>query len=130
MSKYAEVSGGVTLGRKLDCKSTIELPYLRVANVQDGYLDLDEMKTVEVLKSEAGKYKLQPGNIVMTESGGFDKLGRGTIWEGQIAGCLHQNLVFRVQAKLMKIKSVLMQDLLTGKVRVKMDVSEEVSANA
>ena len=34
----------------------------------------------------------------MTEGGDLDKLGRGTLWEGQIPNCLHQNHVFRVRA--------------------------------
>ena len=98
LSDHADVSGGVTLGRKLDSKLTVALPYLRVANVQDGYLDLTEMKNVEVLASEAHRYELKPNDVVMTEGGDFDKLGRGTIWEGQITPCLHQNHVFRVRA--------------------------------
>ncbi len=33
----------------------------------------------------------------MTEGGDFDKLGRGAIWNGQIAPCIHQNHIFRVR---------------------------------
>lgn len=98
LCEYAEVSGGVTLGRKLKGNATVEMPYLRVANVQDGYLDLAEIKTVEVLKSEIGRYRLQPGDVVMTEGGDFDKLGRGTIWNDEINPCLHQNHIFRIRS--------------------------------
>ena len=49
LSEVAHVRGGVTKGRKLADKKTIVLPYLRVANVQDGYLDLSEIKQIEVL---------------------------------------------------------------------------------
>lgn len=97
LSSLAHVSSGVTLGRNLDSQFAVEMPYLRVANVQDGYLDLSEMKTVKVLKSEVDRYLLCPGDVVMTEGGDFDKLGRGTIWDGQIAPCLHQNHIFRVR---------------------------------
>jgi type I restriction enzyme, S subunit len=75
----------------------IELPYLRVANVQDGYLDLSEIKSVAVLKSEVDRFSLQTGDMLMTEGGDFDKLGRGTVWRGQISPCLHQNHIFRVR---------------------------------
>ena len=34
----------------------------------------------------------------MTEGGDIDKLGRGTLWDGQIPNCLHQNHIFRVRA--------------------------------
>lgn len=36
----------------------------------------------------------------MTEGGDLDKLGRGTVWEGQIDLCLHQNHVFAVRPDL------------------------------
>jgi type I restriction enzyme S subunit len=75
----------------------LEVPYLRVANVQDGYVDLTEIKTVRVLKHEVRRYLLEPGDVLMTEGGDFDKLGRGTVWRGQITPCLHQNHIFRVR---------------------------------
>jgi len=37
-------------------------------------------------------------DVLMTEGGDIDKLGRGTIWEGQIKDCLHQNHIFRIRA--------------------------------
>jgi type I restriction enzyme S subunit len=33
----------------------------------------------------------------MTEGGDLDKLGRGHLWNGEIAGCLHQNHIFAVR---------------------------------
>jgi type I restriction enzyme S subunit len=98
LAEVAEVGSGVTLGRDLQGPSTIELPYLRVANVQDGYLDMREVKLVRVLRSDVPKYLLAAGDVLMTEGGDFDKLGRGTVWRGQIAPCLHQNHIFRVHA--------------------------------
>jgi type I restriction enzyme S subunit len=97
LGQLSEVGGGVTLGRDLAGSQVVELPYLRVANVQDGFLDLSEIKTVAVLKSEVPRFLLQPGDMLMTEGGDFDKLGRGTVWRGQISPCLHQNHIFRVR---------------------------------
>ena len=76
---------------------TIDLPYLRVANVQDGHIDLATVKTVRVPVDEAHKFRLEAGDVLMTEGGDIDKLGRGTIWEGQIPDCLHQNHIFRIR---------------------------------
>ncbi len=92
-----EVVSGVTKGQRFNGRETIELPYLRVANVQDGYLDLSEIKMIRALVSEAQQLILQPGDILMTEGGDSDKLGRGAIWEGQIDNCIHQNHIFRVR---------------------------------
>ena len=97
LGAMAEVVGGVTLGRSVTGVGTVELPYLRVANVQDGYLDLGEIKTIRILASELPRYRLEAGDVLMNEGGDFDKLGRGVIWSGQIATCLHQNHVFRVR---------------------------------
>jgi type I restriction enzyme S subunit len=98
LGKLAEVGSGVTLGRDLDGTTTVELPYLRVENVQDGFLDLTEIKTVKVKPDEVNRFLLQPGDVLMTEGGDFDKLGRGCIWQGEISPCLHQNHIFRVRA--------------------------------
>ncbi|MCL6505470.1 MAG: restriction endonuclease subunit S [Bryobacteraceae bacterium] len=72
-------------------------PYLRVANVQAGFLDLRHIKYIEVPRSEALKSELRPNDVVLTEGGDIDKLGRGAIWSGQIKGCIHQNHIFAVR---------------------------------
>lgn len=99
LGNFADIVGGVTKGRKMEGKEIIELPYLRVANVQDGYLDLDEIKNIEVLSSDLEKYRLEYGDILYTEGGDKDKLGRGTIWRDQIPDCIHQNHVFRARVQ-------------------------------
>lgn len=98
LGQVAEIRSGVTLGRQLIGR-TIRLPYLRVANVQDGHLDLGIVKEVEVLESEAATWKLQRGDLLLTEGGDWDKLGRGTIWREEIPNCIHQNHIFRVRTR-------------------------------
>lgn len=98
LSQCATVQTGVAKGRKLNDDDAITLPYLRVANVQDGYLDLTEMKTLTIRKRETDRYSLQPGDVVLTEGGDFDKLGRGFIWNGEVPNCIHQNHIFAVRA--------------------------------
>lgn len=94
-----EVRGGVTKGRSLGDTETVELPYLRVANVQDGHLNLTDVATIEVSVSEVERYSLKVGDILMNEGGDNDKLGRGALWTGEIEPCLHQNHVFAVRPK-------------------------------
>lgn len=81
----------------------LELPYLRVANVQDGHLDLDVIKTVAVSHDDVARFSLQPGDVLFTEGGDFDKLGRGTVWRGEVPNCLHQNHVFAVRPSPAKL---------------------------
>ncbi len=99
----ANVRGGVTKGRDLRGRKTISVPYLRVANVQDGYLDLSDMKEIEVPPEDATKYHLEGGDILFTEGGDRDKLGRGALWNNEIPGCIHQNHIFRARMTLSDI---------------------------
>ena len=98
LARFAEVQTGITLhdGRKLG-GDAVTLPYLRVANVQPGWLDLSEVKSVTVPKDMALRSKLRSDDVLMTEDGDRDKLGRGTVWGGEIPDCLHQNHVFAVR---------------------------------
>lgn len=72
-------------------------PYLSVANVKDGYLDLTEVKTMSVSPAEVYRRLLAAGDVLFTEGGDADKLGRGCLWRGEINPCLHQNHVFAVR---------------------------------
>ena len=88
---------GLTLGKNYDGLSVVVRPYLRVANVQDGYLALEDVSEVTLPANDAHRYELRVGDVLMTEGGDFDKLGRGHIWSGQIAQCVHQNHIFAVR---------------------------------
>ncbi|WP_440130260.1 restriction endonuclease subunit S [Trinickia symbiotica] len=110
LGDVAAINSGVTLGRSLTGHGAIELPYLRVANVQDGYVDLSDIKTVVVLRDEIERFALADGDVLMNEGGDYDKLGRGTVWRAQINPCLHQNHVFRVRCN----REVLVPDYLAA----------------
>lgn len=99
LTDVAEIVSGVTKGRNFDDKQTVLAPYLRVANVQDGYLNLNEIKEIEVLPTDIAKYRLLDGDILLTEGGDPDKLGRGTVWREHVKDCIHQNHIFRVRIK-------------------------------
>ncbi|MEH2219385.1 MAG: restriction endonuclease subunit S [Nostoc sp.] len=92
-----EVRTGVTKGRNFGNRETVLIPYFRVANVQDGYLDLSDIAQIEVLPEEISSFKLEKGDVLMNEGGDADKLGRGAVWDGSIDPCLHQNHVFAVR---------------------------------
>ena len=94
----ATIKSGIALGKSYSKDTVlIERPYLRVANVQGGYVDLNDLATIEVTPDEDLKYRLHSGDVLMTEGGDRDKLGRGCVWHGEIEPCLHQNHVFAVQ---------------------------------
>jgi type I restriction enzyme, S subunit len=98
----AEVQGGLTLGKNYGAATLIEYPYLRVANVQDGHLDLSDVARLMVPETEAESCLLKAGDVLMNEGGDADKLGRGCIWAGEVVPCLHQNHVFAVRPRLVR----------------------------
>ena len=100
LETIADVRSGVTKGRDLSRFETIEVPYLRVANVQAGFLDLSEVKTIQIKDQELERYQLQVNDVLFTEGGDRDKLGRGTVWKGEIDPCIHQNHIFSARLYL------------------------------
>ena len=97
LGEVADIASGVTKGRKLDGKVTREVPYLAVANVQDKTLRMDGLKTIEATEDEVARYRLQKDDLLLTEGGDPDKLGRGTLWKEELPECIHQNHIFRVR---------------------------------
>ena len=96
LEKIAKVQTGIAMGKAVN-GLTVSVPYLRVANVQDGHVDLSTMKEISVKPAEVDRYSLKKGDVLFTEGGDFDKLGRGTVWNAEIEPCLHQNHVFAVR---------------------------------
>ena len=92
------VQSGVTLGKNYGTGPGIKAyPYLRVANVQDGFLDLTEITEIRIPVQDAQNYMLKVNDLLVTEGGDIDKLGRGSCWHGEITECIHQNHVFAVR---------------------------------
>jgi type I restriction enzyme S subunit len=100
LGDVADVVGGVTKdAKKQGDPAYIEVPYLRVANVQRGRLKLDDVVTIRVPPAKAKALTLEHGDVLLNEGGDRDKLARGWVWENQIDGCIHQNHVFRARIR-------------------------------
>jgi type I restriction enzyme S subunit len=59
--------------------------------------------------------ELRPDDVLMTEGGDLDKLGRGHLWKGEIPGCLHQNHIFAVRCFLHKLKPMFLAYVTAAK---------------
>lgn len=97
LGDLAEVVSGITKGRKVKTEALREVPYLAVSNVQDRFLKMDVVKTIDATEDEIDRFRLYRDDILLTEGGDPDKLGRGTLWKEQLPECIHQNHVFRVR---------------------------------
>lgn len=97
LDHLCQVSSGITKGRRTSATELTTFPYVAVSNVQDRALDMSVVKEIAVTRTEAERYRLMRGDLLLTEGGDPDKLGRGTIWNDELPWCLHQNHVFRVR---------------------------------
>lgn len=104
LDMLGEIASGVAKGSKLGANSQVrEVPYLRVANVQRGYIDLSEVKTILAKERDIAELTLKAGDVLFNEGGDRDKLGRGWVWRDEVAECIHQNHVFRMRPYLPEV---------------------------
>ncbi len=85
---------------------------MAVSNVKDGYIDWTTVKTIQATSAEIEQYRLQPMDVLMTEGGDPDKLGRGAIIHEPLPNCIHQNHVFRVRLDADQILPVFFAEYL------------------
>ena len=111
LGDVADICSGITKGRRTTEK-TRDIPYLAVANVQDRHLKLDSVKTICATDVEIERYRLAVNDLLLTEGGDPDKLGRGALWDGSIAECIHQNHIFRVRITSKTINPVFLNRLV------------------
>lgn len=100
LGALADVQGGLQV-TKARATCPIERPYLRVANVHRGYLDLSEIKSIRLTESELTRTSLQRGDLLFVEGhGNPNEVGRVAVWDGSIPACTHQNHLIRARPKL------------------------------
>jgi type I restriction enzyme S subunit len=109
LDMLGEIASGVAKGTKRDADTAVrEVPYLRVANVQRGYLDLSEVKTILATERDIDELTLVDGDVLFNEGGDRDKLGRGWVWREEVKNCIHQNHVFRMRLCLPELQPELL----------------------
>ncbi len=97
IEEVADVQGGIQLSSKR-AHLPLKKPYLRVANVQRGYLDLTEIKMIGLTPEEHARTRLQAGDLLLVEgNGNSHEIGRCAAWNGAVADCVHQNHLIRVR---------------------------------
>ncbi|MGN8636909.1 restriction endonuclease subunit S [Eubacterium pyruvativorans] len=97
LEEIADIVSGITKGRKTKSTNLRKVPYMAVSNVKDGYIDWTTVKTILATEDEIEQYRLLPDDVLMTEGGDPDKVGRGSIITDPPIDCIHQNHIFRVR---------------------------------
>jgi len=95
--ELAHIQTGIAKNSNRAPNNPVQVHYLRVANVQDGFLKLADMAKLTISQEDVERYSVLPGDVLMNEGGDLDKLGRGTLWTGEFSPCIHQNHVFVVR---------------------------------
>ncbi|MFF7383686.1 restriction endonuclease subunit S [Streptomyces griseoluteus] len=97
LDEIAEVQGGIQKQQKRRPVNNA-FPFLRVANVGSGSLDLREVHEVELFEGELERFVLRAGDLLVVEgNGSIYQLGRAARWSGEIENCVHQNHLIRVR---------------------------------
>ena len=112
LDSLSDIVSGITKGRKVKTDELYEVPYMAVSNVKDGYIDWTTVKSIMATEKEIDQYRLMPGDVLMTEGGDPDKLGRGAIIHEPPKDCIHQNHIFRVRLKQDVLLSIFMAQYL------------------
>ena len=113
-ANIVDIQSGIAKGKNYNGKKTIDLPYLRVANVQRGYLVLDEIKEIQIDELDYEKYIVNPRDLLITEGGDWDKVGRTAIWPENMDLILHQNHVFKARLYWNKQSEIWLEKYLNG----------------
>lgn len=94
-------AGRIQLGRQRSPKyHTGEnmRPYLRVQNVFENRLDLDDVMSMDFSGEDFERYRLHFGDILLNEGQSPEYLGRPAMYRGELPGACFTNTLIRFQA--------------------------------
>lgn len=93
----AEIQGGIQKQAKRRPVAN-KYPFLRVANLSNGNLDLSDIHETELFEGELTRYRLQFGDLLIIEgNGSLNQLGRAAMWRDEVPDSVHQNHLIRAR---------------------------------
>jgi type I restriction enzyme S subunit len=114
LGDVADVQGGLQVSAARNALP-VELPYLRVANVMRGSLDLSEIKLIRMSENERERTLLRGGDVLIVEGHGNPKeIGRAAVWDGSIDPCTHQNHLIRVRVDTHRLTAYYLETFLNS----------------
>jgi type I restriction enzyme, S subunit len=96
--------GDVRMGRQRSPKYQTgkhTTPYLRVANVFDGYIDTSDVLQMDFDERDYATYLLRDGDILLNEGQSRELVGRSAIFRGEVPDCCFQNTLIRFRSDVM-----------------------------
>jgi type I restriction enzyme S subunit len=99
LEQIAAIQGGIQK-QPSRAPTTNRFPFLRVANVLRGRLDLREVHEIELFAGEPERLRLEPDDLLIVEGNGSpSEIGRTARWDGSVQNCVHQNHLIRARAE-------------------------------
>ncbi|MBN4958343.1 restriction endonuclease subunit S [Stenotrophomonas maltophilia] len=100
----------VQLGKMLDAAKNMgdPKPYLGNRNVQWGKIDVTDLSTMRMTRSDLERFRLKRGDLLVCEGG---DVGRAAIWDDSLKECYYQKALHRLRP-LREFDSRLMVELL------------------
>lgn len=108
VDQLTEIQGGI---QKQPARIPVKnhFPFLRVANVLRGLLDLTNVHRIELFEGEVERLSLKKGDVLVVEgNGSISEIGRCAVWEGTIDNCVHQNHLIRLRPIVIEGKHLAM----------------------
>lgn len=97
VGQLAQVIGGLTKNKKRQ-EMPLRKPMLRVANVYQNRLELDDIHETGITEAECARVLLENLDLLVVEGNGSkDQIGRMAIWRSEISGAVHQNHLIKVR---------------------------------
>ena len=96
-----DVVGDVLLGRQRAPQYlTGRYPtrYLRVANIKDDFIDFSDLKEMDFDEAHFARYRLEPGDILVSEGQSPELLGQSAIFRGHSEPLCFQKTLHRFRA--------------------------------
>lgn len=96
-----EDAGEVRMGRQRSPKyqtGKFSVPYLRVANVYDGFIATEDILSMDFDSRDAEIYRLQDGDVLLNEGNSRELVGRSAIYRGDPPKCCFQNTLIRFRS--------------------------------
>lgn len=97
VGQLANVMGGLTKNKERQ-EMPLRKPMLRVANVYQNRLELDDIHLAGITASECARVLLEDLDLLVVEGNGSkDQIGRMAIWRNEIPDAVHQNHLIKVR---------------------------------
>src|SRR5699024_3013038 len=97
VDQVSDVIGGLTKNSKRN-ELPLRRPMLRVANVYQNQLELDDVHETGLTETELQRVRLEYKDILVVEGNGSkEQIGRMAIWHNEIDNAVHQNHLIKVR---------------------------------